>query len=194
MLMLNRIFNVNWSSVTPPPDGFLEQAEFWTEAITRVRQAFPKFLLIAEVYWNLEAELQQLGFDFTYDKRLLDFLHKGNVAGIRKHALVRYGHGASFHPIAYQNPLFCDMLPEKWHQNLASRLRRISPKSLSRLTVSKKKSRDWRFPTTFSALFYFSLTPGSIQTPVPLPGRALHLDFLDPARSTAHLPASSPPQ
>jgi hypothetical protein len=85
MLVINRIFNVNWSSVTQSPDGFLEQSEFWTEAINTVKQAFPEFLFIAEVYWNLEAELQQLGFDYTYDKRLLDFLYKGSVPGIKEH-------------------------------------------------------------------------------------------------------------
>jgi len=31
------------------------------------------------VYWNREFQLQQQGFDFTYDKRLLDHLHAGDV-------------------------------------------------------------------------------------------------------------------
>ncbi|MCK7518815.1 MAG: hypothetical protein MZV64_14355 [Ignavibacteriales bacterium] len=32
------------------------------------------FIFIAETYWDLEWQLQNLGFDFTYDKRLTDRL------------------------------------------------------------------------------------------------------------------------
>jgi len=39
-----------------------------------VRRARPGFLFLAEVYWDLEACMQSLGFDYTYDKHLYDDL------------------------------------------------------------------------------------------------------------------------
>jgi hypothetical protein len=42
-------------------------------------------MFIAEAYWDLEWQLQQLGFDFCYDKRLYDRLEKENAASVRGH-------------------------------------------------------------------------------------------------------------
>ena len=42
-------------------------------------------IYLAEVYWDREFQLQQQGFDFTYDKRLLDRLHHGNPHEARGH-------------------------------------------------------------------------------------------------------------
>jgi hypothetical protein len=42
--------------------------EFWTQATTQV----PHLIYIAEAYWDTEWSLQQLGFDFVYDKKLYD--------------------------------------------------------------------------------------------------------------------------
>jgi len=79
MLVLHRILGQTWESLL---EGFpIPSQEFWTEA----RKALPHFILIAEVYWDLEWELQQLGFDFTYDKRLYDRLRRTNAQGIRDH-------------------------------------------------------------------------------------------------------------
>lgn len=79
MLILNRIFLKTWGaallSFSTPTQ------EFWST----VRQSLPNFTLIAEVYWDLEWELQQLGFDFTYDKRLYDRLRRSDAHGIRDH-------------------------------------------------------------------------------------------------------------
>jgi glycosidase len=52
-----------------------------------VRQEQPGFLFIAEVYWDLEGELQQLGFDFCYDKRLYDRLVYENAESVHLHLL-----------------------------------------------------------------------------------------------------------
>jgi hypothetical protein len=52
-----------------------------------VRQQFPGFLFAAEAYWNLETRLQELGFDFAYDKRLYDFLVARNAAAVQQHLL-----------------------------------------------------------------------------------------------------------
>ncbi|MCS6885787.1 MAG: alpha-amylase family glycosyl hydrolase [Acidobacteriota bacterium] len=48
--------------------------EFWAEAIAKIKSFRRDFIFMAEVYWNKEAELQSLGFDLTYDKRLYDLL------------------------------------------------------------------------------------------------------------------------
>ena len=40
---------------------------------------------MAEVYWDLEWELQQQGFDYTYDKRLYDCLRDGHPRPVRDH-------------------------------------------------------------------------------------------------------------
>ncbi len=50
---------------------------YWKPLIEYIREQRNGFLFIAEVYWGREYELQQLGFDYTYDKTLYDRL-KGN--------------------------------------------------------------------------------------------------------------------
>ena len=82
MLMLNTVFESTWRHTS----GFADRStEFWDRAIKRVKDQFPGFQFIAEAYWDLEWQLQQLGFDYTYDKRLLDRLHERNVELIRGH-------------------------------------------------------------------------------------------------------------
>jgi hypothetical protein len=72
MLLEPEVFNKTWGNVdlhNPPL-----QTSFWAEAIGEVREAFPEFVFVAEVYWNYEHRLQQQGFDYTYDKTLYDRL------------------------------------------------------------------------------------------------------------------------
>jgi hypothetical protein len=80
MLVVSGVFARTWGGEFDSPD-----AEFWTEAIGVVKTRNPAFLLIAEVYWDLEYRLQQLGFDYTYDKRLYDRLVNGNAESLRAH-------------------------------------------------------------------------------------------------------------
>ena len=40
---------------------------------------------MAEVYWDMEWQLQQQGFDYTYDKRLYDRLREGHARPVREH-------------------------------------------------------------------------------------------------------------
>ena len=60
---------------------------FWTEAIPAVRERHPDFVFLAESYWDREWDLQQQGFDFTYDKVLYDRLLGGDAPGVRAHLL-----------------------------------------------------------------------------------------------------------
>ena len=61
------------------------EKEFWEEAISAVRKKKKDFIFIAETYWDLEWQLQKLGFDFTYDKRLTDRLVGGDIHSIKDH-------------------------------------------------------------------------------------------------------------
>jgi hypothetical protein len=60
-----------WGEQARPADGSVPvDTPFWPGAIKEVRDQHADFLCMAEAYWNLEATLQQQGFDYTYDKRL----------------------------------------------------------------------------------------------------------------------------
>jgi hypothetical protein len=81
MLLLNAIFESTWGQRAGQPPT----TEYWTEMIPAVRERYPDFLFIAEAYWDREWELQQLGFDYCYDKRLYDRLDHGDPESIRLH-------------------------------------------------------------------------------------------------------------
>jgi glycosidase len=76
MLILPEVFERTWG-IRPEP--------FWPRAIETVHREYPRFLLMAEVYWDLEWTLQQQGFDYTYDKRLYDRLRDGHARPVRDH-------------------------------------------------------------------------------------------------------------
>lgn len=76
MLVLPDVFERTWGHRAPL---------FWPAATQRVRQRFPNFLFMAEVYWDLEWTLQQQGFDYTYDKRLYDRLRDPHARPVREH-------------------------------------------------------------------------------------------------------------
>lgn len=76
MLVLPEIFERTWGVPSQP---------FWPLAIQRVRERFPGFCFLAEVYWDLEWTLQQQGFDYTYDKRLYDRLRDRCARLMRDH-------------------------------------------------------------------------------------------------------------
>jgi glycosidase len=86
MLVQPEVFDRTWGERATPRDGSAPvKAPFWQRAIGRVKQKRPDFLLIAEVYWDMEWELQQEGFDYTYDKSLYDRLRGGYGQSVREH-------------------------------------------------------------------------------------------------------------
>ena len=87
MLLLPEIFERTWGIAAEP---------FWPKAIAKVRESYPNFRFMAEVYWDLEWTLQQQGFDYTYDKRLYDRLRDGHAKAVREHFLA---------DLQYQNKL-----------------------------------------------------------------------------------------
>jgi len=74
MLMMNDIFQRTWGWRMAQQNIARPEQEFWPEIIGAVRQSRPDFIFMAEAYWDLEFQLQQQGFDYTYDKRLYDRL------------------------------------------------------------------------------------------------------------------------
>jgi len=84
MLLMNDVFHKTWGDVAtsadPPAEG-----EFWSEAILAVREKHPAFVFIAESYWEREWDLQQLGFDFTYDKKLYERLAREGASSVYDH-------------------------------------------------------------------------------------------------------------
>jgi glycosidase len=81
MLVLNEVLQRVWGWANKYPAHALPAEEFWKQAIQRV----PNLVYIAEAYWDTEWTLQQLGFDFVYDKRLYDRLRSGHPHDVYLH-------------------------------------------------------------------------------------------------------------
>jgi glycosidase len=86
MLVQPQVFLRTWGERSRPRDGSppVDQP-FWSDAIARITRKRRDFLFIAEVYWDMEWELQQAGFNYTYDKRLYDRLVAGPADSVRAH-------------------------------------------------------------------------------------------------------------
>jgi hypothetical protein len=85
MLALNNVFYNTWMGVLNKRKIQKPEGEFWLEAIKTVKKKAPDFLMLAEVYWGLEQQLQKLGFDYTYDKNLTDLLFYNDIQGVKNH-------------------------------------------------------------------------------------------------------------
>ncbi len=81
MLMLNDVFQRTWGERAGTPPA----TEYWSDVITAARARHPELLFMAEAYWDLEARLQDLGFDYCYDKRLYDRLLHAGAGEVRAH-------------------------------------------------------------------------------------------------------------
>jgi hypothetical protein len=76
MLLLPEIFDETWKHF-PSAAAHPAPVDFWRRSIQEIRQLQPQVELIAEVYWDREAQLQEIGFDYTYNKKVCDFLLRG---------------------------------------------------------------------------------------------------------------------
>ncbi len=81
MLMTNEVFSRTWGTRAGP----IPDTEFWEEIIPAIRKEYPNFLFIAEVYWEMEWNLQQQGFNYCYDKRLYERMAHENAQSINEH-------------------------------------------------------------------------------------------------------------
>ncbi len=91
MLILNDVFAKTWAEFPCPAAASV--SDFWADAIPLTKRAMPEFLFLAEAYWDLETRLQSFGFDYTYDKRLYDFLMSRQSEKVQHHLL---GAGSHF--------------------------------------------------------------------------------------------------
>jgi hypothetical protein len=83
MLMMNHVFQHTWGWLHP--DMKAPAMEFWDYVIPAVKEFNPRFIFIAEAYWNLNYALLEQGFDYTYDKTTYDRLLSGDVNGLYTH-------------------------------------------------------------------------------------------------------------
>ena len=81
MLLTSDVFARTWG----PRAGAVPDQEYWPQVLAQVRERHPQMVFIAEVYWDLEWQLQQQGFDFCYDKRLYDRLVHADAGAVRGH-------------------------------------------------------------------------------------------------------------
>jgi len=88
MLVLNDIFQRDWGWANLNPVYPKPEREFWAEAIEQV----PELVYIAEAYWDTEWTLQQLGFDFVYDKKLYDRIRTGSPKDVYLHLTADIGY------------------------------------------------------------------------------------------------------
>jgi len=81
-LLLNDLIEQNWGSQLEAWDWTRPSSEWWTAAITTVKSKYPNYIFLGEVYSPYQSNLQSLGFDYTYDKQLLDKLGGGDIGDI----------------------------------------------------------------------------------------------------------------
>ena len=79
MLELTDIFQKTWNPLLS--NWTRPQEEFWKTAIAQT----PGLTFMAEAYSDTEFALQQLGFDYTYDKKIYDDVRDGNTHGVLSH-------------------------------------------------------------------------------------------------------------
>ena len=92
MLLQRDIFEKTWADFPLDDAGEVRpRMEFWGEAIRRVKSSHRDFVFLAEVYWGMEEPLQQIGFDYTYDKPLTESLLQGRSAEAIRHLHGRTG-------------------------------------------------------------------------------------------------------
>jgi len=87
MLLNNSVFTDTWGKYFTEKKVSFPTTEFWSDVIPKIKSDNKEFIFIAEVYWNKEFEMQQMGFDYTYDKKLLDRLKTEDVTEIKNHLL-----------------------------------------------------------------------------------------------------------
>lgn len=85
MLTLNEIHDTTWGWLHNRTSHRRPQDEFWESAISTVKEKYPAFVFLAEVYWGLEWRVQQIGFDYTYDKGTYDRLRFQGAQEVRGH-------------------------------------------------------------------------------------------------------------
>lgn len=84
MLLNNEVVERSWGWLINDKWPQLEE-EFWLKAIAIIKEEYSEFIFLAEVYWDMEWDLLQQGFDYAYDKRLYDRLVDENISEMHAH-------------------------------------------------------------------------------------------------------------
>jgi hypothetical protein len=87
-LVLNEVFARTWGARAGP----IPATEYWSAVIEPVKTSRPDFLFLADSDWDREWDLQQLGFDYTYDRRLRDRLVHDAPDSVRAHLKAEPGY------------------------------------------------------------------------------------------------------
>ena len=82
-LMINDYFEGSWKTELTSWGYTKPTTEFWADAIKAVKSSYPSTLFLAEVYGDYYKNLIEQGFDYTYDKELLDRFKSGHLDNIR---------------------------------------------------------------------------------------------------------------
>ena len=82
-IMLNDYFYGTWNKELNSWGWSKPSEEFWKSAIREAKNAYPNLVFLAEVYGDQFKTLLNLGFDYTYDKELLDRYRNGHLDNIR---------------------------------------------------------------------------------------------------------------
>jgi glycosidase len=72
MLILPEVFSKTWNLE-------INQECFWKTSLLSIKQLFPDFTFIGEVYWGYNAKMYDYGFDFCYQKGFLDSLKNSDI-------------------------------------------------------------------------------------------------------------------
>ena len=77
-LLLDDVFKKTWEKELKSWGYNVPSSEFWDNAIKKIKAKYPNVIFLAEVYekWEID-KLIELGFDYCYDKELLDQFEKG---------------------------------------------------------------------------------------------------------------------
>ncbi len=85
MLTLPDVYASTWGWVLEKEGSADCGRNLWKEGVDAIKRKNPDFMFLAEVYWGLEWRLQQMGFDYTYDKIIYDRLKFMSPMDIRGH-------------------------------------------------------------------------------------------------------------
>lgn len=80
MLLLPDVVERTWGERAGPVGG----RTYWEEVLAAARRANPDLTVLAEAYWDREADLVAVGFNGCYDKSLYDAMIHGDAAAVRK--------------------------------------------------------------------------------------------------------------
>jgi hypothetical protein len=82
-LLLNDVFQQTWSTELSSWGWERPSSEWWKDAIDDIKSQYPSIIFLAEVYYPWQQALQNVGFDFTYDKQLYDKLAQNDINSVR---------------------------------------------------------------------------------------------------------------